>query len=118
MNKRGFTLLEVLIATFLAGVCIVALMEAFNRGTTGVGHVEDYTQAITLTQEQMEQITQTPFSGIAAQAKAPVNGFPQFSREVQVTTPHADLKEVRVITYWTVPNGETSVQLVTYVANA
>lgn len=118
MNKRGFTLLEVLLATFLAGVCIIALMEAFNRGTTGVGHVEDYTQAITLAQEKMEEVSQTPFASISPQAKAPVTGFPNFSRELQVTDTSADLKEVRTIVYWNVPNGETSVQLVTYVANA
>ena len=50
---KGFTILEVLVATLLAGVGMFALMEAFNRGYFGIGQVEDYSLALSLSQEKM-----------------------------------------------------------------
>src|SRR3989338_6808165 len=103
---RGFTILEVLVATVLVGTSIFAIMEAFNRGIFGVGEVEDYSLAISLAQEKMEEIQDTAFASVADEAKAVVSGFSDFQRQVTISIPHADLKQVTVTTYWNVPNGE------------
>lgn len=118
IRQKGFTILEVLIAVLLAGVGIFAIMEAFNRGYFGVGEVEDYTLALSLAQEKMEEIQGTAFASISNEVKAPVSGFSDFQREVAVTTPHTDLKQVQVIAYWSIPNGENNVSLQTYVVNS
>lgn len=117
-SRKGFTLLEVLVATLLVGLGIFAIMEAFNRGYLGAGQVEDYTLAISLSQEQIETVRATPFSSISSQARAPVPEFSSFERATSVTTVHPDLKKVVVTTYWKVPNGENNVSLTTYAANA
>ena len=117
-TKRAFTILEVLIATAIAGVAIFALMEAFNRGYLGAGQVEDYTLAISLSQEQLEQLNDSAFGIISSAPRAPVAGFSDFEQETTVTSVHEDLKAVVVTTYWAVPNGENSVSLTTYVVNA
>ncbi|OGW85136.1 MAG: hypothetical protein A3C35_03190 [Omnitrophica bacterium RIFCSPHIGHO2_02_FULL_46_11] len=115
--KKGFTILEVLVASLLVGLGIFAIMEAFNRGYLGVGQVEDYSLALSLAQERMEEIQDTAFASVTSSTKAAVTGFSDFQREVVATSPHADLKQVVVTAYWTVPNGENNVALTSYVAN-
>ncbi len=111
-------MLEVILATAIAGIAIFALMEAFNRSYFGAGQVEDYTLALSLSQERMEQIRDTPYASVTSSARSPVTGFSEFERQVIVTTPQTDLKQVEVRTYWNVRNGENNVSLTTYAANA
>lgn len=119
--KRGFTILEVLITTLLVGVSIFALMETFNRGVFGFGDVENYSLALSLTQRKLEQIKGSSFANVSIinfpAAKTQVSDFTKFDQQVTITSAHADLKQIDVVTYWTVPNGETSVSLSTYVVN-
>ena len=118
MNRaRGFTILEVLVASLLVGISMFAIMEAMNRGIFGVGEVEDYTLALSLTREKMEEIQDTAYASIASETKAAVSGFSDFDRAVTVTTPETNLKQVVVTTYWDVPGGENSVDMTTYVLN-
>ena len=116
-NSRGFSLLEVLIATLLVGVGIFAIMEAFNRGYLGVGEAEDYSMAVSLAEEKMEELRDQTFANVISSAKAAVTGFSSFQREVIVTNVNSQLKKVEVKTYWAVPNGEKNVNLTTYRVN-
>lgn len=113
----GFTILEVLIAALLVSIGMIALMEAMNRGVFGIGEVENYTLALSLTQEKMEQIQDTAYGSIGSSAKADVNGYSEFEQAVTVTTPETDLKQIVVTTYWDTPSGENSVTLTTYLVN-
>ena len=116
---KGFTILEVLTATLLAGVGIFALMEAFNRGYFGVGQVEDYSLALSLSQEKMEELKDSSFTNITSASRAAVTGFPDFEQQVTVTNASTtELKQAVVTTYWSVPNGENSVTLTTFFVNA
>lgn len=112
-SRKGFTLLEVLVATVLVGVGIFAIMEAFNRGYLGVGEAEDYSVALSLSEERMETLRDASYGSISNSAKAVVSGFPSFQQEVIVTQPIINLKQIVVKTYWTVPNGENNVSLTT-----
>lgn len=113
--NKGFTVLEVVIALLIAGIGVFALMDIFNKGYFGVREIEDYSLALSFSQEKMEQVVDAPsFAGITSEARAPVSGFSNFEREVIVTDPLADLKQVQVRTYWAVPNGENDVSLTTY----
>jgi len=116
VKRSGFTILEVLIASLLVGVGMFSLMEAFNRGVFGVGEIEDYTLALSLTQEKLEEIQYTGYS-VASETKADVSGFTEFEQEVTVTTPNTNLKQVVVTTYWDTADGENSVSATSYVAN-
>ncbi len=116
-SRKGFTLLEVLVATVLVGVGIFAIMEAFNRGYLGVGQAEDYSVALSLSEEKMEELRDAPYNNISNSKKAVVSGFPSFQREVIVTQPISNLKQIVVKTYWTVPNGEDNVSLTTFKLN-
>ena len=114
---KGFTILEVLVATLLAGVGMFALMEAFNRGYFGIGQVEDYSLALSLSQEKMEELKDSSFANITSALRTAVTGFPDFDQQVDVTAVYTDLKRVIVQTFWQVPKGENNVTLTTYVVN-
>ena len=116
-NQAGFTILEVLVASLLVGISMFVIVEAFNRGIFGVGEVEDYSLALSLSQEKMEAIQDTAYTSVTNEAKADVSGFTGFQREVVMTNPATDLKLVVVKTYYQVPNGENNVSLTTYVVN-
>ncbi len=83
-----------------------------------MGQVENYTMAISLSQEQMEALNGTTFGAVDTIPRAPVPGFANFDQATTVTSVHADLKQVVVTTYWAVPNGENSASLTTYIVNA
>jgi len=117
-SKSGFTILEVLIALLLVGVGVFAIMETFNRGVFGFGEVDNnYSLALSLSQEKLEEIKDSAFSAVASQSRIAVSGYTSFDQQVAVTSPHADLKQVAVTTYWQVPGGENNISLTTYVVN-
>ncbi len=119
-KKSGFTILEVLITSVIVGISMFAIMEAFNRGYLGIGEAGDYAAALSLAQEKMEMIQDASFASVANEAKAVVSGFSDFQRKVDVDpngSPHADLKDILVTTYWSVLAYENSITLRTYIVN-
>lgn len=117
MVKKGFTLIEVMIATVLFTVGTVAIIWALNAGIFASGDVENTASALNLAQAKMEELKGTSFAGITGQAKAAVTGFPAFSQEVTVTNVQTDLKQIVVTIYWTTKHAETDIALTTLAAN-
>ena len=127
LSRKGFTILEVLIAFVLVGTAVVAVMETFGRGFSGTGEVENYSLALSLAQERLEEIKNTAFASVVSDASPQnVPGYSStFTRQVSVVTNDnstpcgnsVDLKRVTVMTFWTVPKGQTSVNLTTCIVN-
>ena len=116
-NNKGFSLLEVLVATLLVGIGMFSIMEALNRGYLGAGQAEDYSVALSLTQEKLEELRDLPYASVVSSPKAGVSGFSSFEREVTISTPLSNLKLIVVKTFWKVPNGEDQISLTTYRLN-
>jgi len=115
--KRGFTLLEILIALVLFAAGVVAIVGLFSTGIIGSVDAENTTVAMNLAQARMEEIRNLDFdTGIINEAKADVTDFPGFQREVTVTEPETELKLVTVTVYWTLKGGEVDVPLTTYIS--
>ena len=113
----GFTLLEILITIVILTVGIVIIVGLFGTGLVSSFDAENTTIAMNLAQRRMEEVRNLNFTtGIVDEAKAEIDGFPGFQREVEVTEPETDLKEVRVTVYWTCKGEEVSVPLVTYIS--
>lgn len=113
----GFTLLEVLLALVLLTTAILSLSEAFSGGLFLGSQNENDLVALSLAREKMETIRNTAYSSVADETKAVVTGFPAYQREVVVTTPQTDLKQVAVNVTWDDRSTELSTSLVTYVSN-
>lgn len=115
--EKGFTLLEVLMAVLLVTIGIVTLSGAFSVGLFASGNSESLLLATHLAQEKMEEIRNKSYASITNESRAAVSGFSSFEREVVVSTPLTDLKQVSVNVYWDNKDDELDTSLVTYVSN-
>jgi len=118
--KRGFTLVEVMIAVLLLVGGVAASTFMFGRGIGAATDTENVEQGVALAQEKMENLRGTAFASIANEAKAAVSGWTEFSRDVVVSQPagtNTDFKQVVVTVYWQTTTGEVSTALTSYVAN-
>ena len=116
-SRKAFSLLEILIAIMIFTVGTLSIMGLFSRGLFGSLDAENTSTALALTQRRLEEIRNLNFTtGIVNESKAAVTGFPGFQREVIVTQPQTDLKQVMVTTYWTAKANEVGTSLVTYIS--
>jgi len=98
----------------------VAILGAMSQAQTGIADGEQTLTALYLAHRRLEELRNTSYGSLASEAKAAVttpSGFSRFSREVTVTTPYTNLKQVVVTVSWTSPQGETNVSLQTYRSN-
>ena len=116
-SRKAFSLLEILIAIMIFTSAIIPIMGLFNIGLFGDLDAENTSTALALTQQRLDEIRNLNFTtGIVNESKAPVAGFSGFQREVIVTQPQTDLKQVTVTTYWTAKANEVGTSLVTYIS--
>ena len=116
-NKKGLTLIEVLLVMAFMGVAFFPILQMFSQGYLISSESEVSLKAISLSEKVMEEEKNLAFASIVSIAKTPVSGNPDFSKEVVVTDPETDLKDIEVILYYTVGNSELSMRLKTLVAN-
>jgi len=82
MNKKGFTLIEILILIVMAGILLPAIIVPFVTGVKGSGKPEMATTAMYLAHQQMEEFMKynycnaalTP-TALTAYAAAPISGY-------------------------------------------
>ena len=119
-RRRGFSLIELMIAILLLVGGVAAATFMMSRGMFATTDAESVEQAVSLAQEKMENLRGTAFASIANETKAAVSGWTGFSREVAVSQPagtNSDFKQVVVTVYWNTVDGELSTSLTTSVAN-
>ena len=119
-GRAGFTLLEVMLALVLFAVGTVAVIELLQRGQAGATDGEHVLIATHLAQRRLEELRNAAYASLADEAKASVAtpaGYTRFSRQVAVTAPYTNLKQVVITVYWNAPGGETSVSVQTYRSN-
>ena len=123
-TKKGFTLLEILLTLVLFSVGVVGIAGLFSY-TLDSSLDAEYTEIATnLAQARAEEVRNIAYDDIADEAKAQVSvigytlppEFQAFQRQVGVTEPLTDLKQVTVTVYWQFKGKEVSEQLVTYVS--
>jgi general secretion pathway protein I len=56
MNQRGFTLLEVMVATLIMGVAVVGLMSGISHSLRNADRVIDYDRAALLGRSKMDEL--------------------------------------------------------------
>ena len=114
---RGFTLIEVLIVIALFSAAAVSLLQMFSISLYGGAENENTIVTTALAQEKMEELRNKPYASVSAEARAQVPDYTFFDREVLVTTPISNLKQVTVNVYWKERSGDVKTSLVTYVSD-
>lgn len=116
-HARGFTLIEILIVIALFSAGAVALLQVFSMCLYAGGENENTIVATALAQEKMEEIRNEPYASVSDEARAQLPDYTFFEREVLVTTPIPNLKQVTVNVYWNERSGDVKTSLVTYVSD-
>jgi general secretion pathway protein I len=56
MNRRGFTLLEILVATTIMGIAVVGLLSSLSTSMRNAAHVTDADRAAQIARNKMEEL--------------------------------------------------------------
>ena len=123
MKNRGFTLLEVLIATIILTVGVVALVWAFSVGMFASTETEDVELALGIAQAKLEAIYGAT-GGVADEVLHDVanDGFigdiyTDKNFQVKVETDDDNPEQVDVTVYWDTKGGQTSITITTLVTD-
>ncbi len=109
--KKGFTLLEVLIAVIILAAGAIAIVKGCNTIMTSASGAEDAALAVYIAQAKMEGIRNTAFASIANISPAQDPNFPGFT--VAATVSGADPKQVDVTVTWSARGGQAGITLTT-----
>ena len=104
----------------LFAVGTVAAAELLQHAQATAAEGENVVIGTYLAERRLEELRNVSYANLANEAKASVSspsGYSRFSRQVTVTTPYANLKQIVVTVYWNAPGGETNVSLQTYRSN-
>ncbi len=112
-HSRGFTLLEVLVATTIIALALGAIIRTTATGTANLAYLRDKTLAHWVAQNQMAELqAQRRFPALGKQSGEAELGGRQWrwKREVQAT-PDKDVRRVEIRV--TPPDAETDAALAT-----
>ncbi len=92
-NKKGFSLIEIIISVFVLSVGILGLVAAFPRGSKIQKQVESQAIANNIAQEKMEELLSLMYEEIplgiiedsARISSDPLDGFYKFKRTTQIS---------------------------------
>ncbi|MFQ5962078.1 MAG: prepilin-type N-terminal cleavage/methylation domain-containing protein [Candidatus Methylomirabilales bacterium] len=111
-NTRGFTAIEVLIASTIVVVALLAIAGLAHTGYRTVDWSGEDTVAMTLAKQRMEWLQNQPYSSAALAAGPPTTenltgDYADYTREteVQINTPVPNVKQVTVTV--NTPNGRS-----------
>ncbi len=98
-SSFGFTLIEVIVSITILSISFVLIMQLFADGLKSARLSRDYTRAVVLAKDKMEELSETPVNGSGVFE----DGF-QWETEVQ---PYEELEEtehnmlkIKVNIYW------------------
>jgi Tfp pilus assembly protein PilV len=113
----GLTLMEVLLVVAFLAVVFVPLLQMFSQSFIASSEAELSLKASTLAEKFMEEEKTLSFSNMASEAKAAVPGVSGFEKEIIVSEPNVNLKDVEIRIFYTVANSELTMTLKTLIAN-
>ena len=116
MIRKGFTLLEVLIATVIFTVGVIAIIWALNSGIYATSDIENVDLALNIAQAKMEEVKNTPFASLADSGPTADANFSRFSTTVNVAEGQ-NPEQVDVTVNWDVKGGSTGFTLTTLIAD-
>jgi len=117
VKEKGFSLLELLLATVLLSIGLVGLVNSFSIGLSESTQAKEFAQAKNLLEEKLEDIRNLTFANVANETRAQVPDFSDYEREVQVSAIQSGLKEVQIDVFWQAKGGEVSISLASYVSD-
>jgi prepilin-type N-terminal cleavage/methylation domain-containing protein len=116
--RKGFSLIEIVIAVGILALIVGGMLEIFQQGFGAAKKSQDRTIAYSLAREKLEEKSSVLPWPPAGEPRALVSGFSGVEREVVVVSPYLgynDLALISVTVWW--DNGNQSQTFVTLKAN-
>jgi hypothetical protein len=95
----------------LLSVGLLAIGELLQKAHLGIADGESVLTATHLAQRRLEELRNTAYGSLASESEARVaspSGFTRFCREVTMTTPYTNLRQLVVTVSWDPPDCTTS----------
>jgi general secretion pathway protein I len=116
-DKRGFTLIEVVVALAIAAIAFPTLLKAFSAGIKSYSLVESKTTAYYLLRLKMGQVEMTGYPD-TGKTDGDFGNDSRYKWATEVTETDTDsLREVTVVITWQERGQDKSLQLSTYMAD-
>lgn len=112
-DKAGFSLIEIVFATIVFSVGVLALMQTFSCGIILAGDAERAKLALVIAQAKMEEIRNMPFVGLVDSAPAADPDFEGLTTSVNVAEGANPLR-MDVTVSWTQRGRPMRIVLTTY----
>lgn len=115
LGRRGFTLIEVLVAVVIIAVAFPALLALQNRNLALVGNDQDRTTATLLMRQLVAQVELLEDYSHYGTSTGTFDGYPGFHYELQIDhTTFDELRQVRMRILWGT-GGTQNAELLYYV---
>jgi general secretion pathway protein I len=116
-DKKGFTLLEVVVALTIAAIAFPTLLQAFSNGAKQQSLIENRITAVFLLRLRMAEIEMEGYSSLAS-GEGEFTADSRFKWACEVSdTDTEGLKEVTVTVTWQERGKDQSISLTTYMAD-
>ena len=116
-NKRGFTLIEVVVALTIASIAFPALLKAFSEGVKSYSLIENKTTAYYLLRLKMGQLEMAGYPDVGS-TEGDFGTDSRFKWSTEIIDTDTDgLREVTVVITWEERGKEKSLQLTTYMSD-
>ena len=99
LSKKGFSLIELMVAVAILAMAIFGIFNAFSSGWMGMANARDRTVATNYAQEILEDIKNTPFEKIHSESTSKINDT-KFYRNINSININPNIKEVTAQVTW------------------
>jgi Tfp pilus assembly protein PilV len=97
--------MEMMLALVLFAVGTLGVMSVMHQAQRGAADGEDSLVGLQLAQKRLAELANVTYASLADEAKARLTGsYSEFCREVAVTTPYTNLRQVVVTVTWDPPD--------------
>ena len=115
-RRAGFTLIEMIVATVLLALGVVAALACISSATRSTSIASEYTTASLLVQQRFAELESQPDQIQGGEQNGTFDQEPGFRWEQTIeTTPASSLFKVTLMIQWRSGNIPRSAQFVTYV---
>ena len=121
-DEDGFSFIDLMLATVVLTIGVLAMMDLQIIAARSNASSKGTTAALTVAEAKLEQLKDSVFTSIVAEAPQPVTDTASgltFTRQVTVTndTPIAGSKTVKVIVTWSDNAGSHTIPVATVIAS-
>ncbi|MBU1044170.1 MAG: prepilin-type N-terminal cleavage/methylation domain-containing protein [Candidatus Omnitrophica bacterium] len=110
-NKKGFTLLEVMLALSIISISLVVIINSFSQAIAVKSAVSNYTKAMFLSQKKLFEININNLSTVEKQGKF-IQPFEQFNWQINSdSTNFSELAKVDLTIEWNQQGKSKNIQV-------